>query len=320
MASSQFEARQLRAFVALAEQGTLTGAARTLGVAQSTLSEAIAALERAAGVVLVLRGRGTNRSMLTRAGHALLPHARAVLAAIHSAQLALAETTNSTPAPVNIIANESIATYFLPRLLGRLRGRWPNTQFAVSVATCPEVRCGVRQGEFDIGLLLETDKGRYRHKTPTHQSLPWSVETIASAVPLVLLGVPTHPVVPRTSRSPVARDELAPFSLLVSDAAGDFHDFVERLFRAGGKGPRLQATGSIEAVKRGVLADSSALGLLPAYAVADDVRAGRMVHVDVRPALPRMRLDALLSRSRSRHPGTIQLIDELRRTLRTSIP
>lgn len=317
MSLPAFETRHLRAFVALVEHHTVTGAARALGVAQSTLSEAIAALERAAGTSLVVRGRGAHRAIVTSAGQALLPHARAVLAALDSAQHALAEARHDARATVKVIANESVATYVLPRLLITIRARWPHTRFAVSVATCPDVRRGVHDGEFDVGLLLEARTGSKERRTPRRPHVPtFAAERlpIASDIPLVIFALPSHPLF--DSSGYAARDALAPFPLLVSDAAGDFHDLVERLFRSKRAGAPVQPAGSVEGVKRGVLADSRSLGLLPAYAVADELRAGRLKRVDVRPTLPRTQLDALLSVSRPRHPSAIELIAELRRGIR----
>lgn len=73
---SGLEIRQLRAFVALVERKRITAAAQSLGLAQSTVSEALSALERALGTPLVLRRRGGHGLELTDVGHALLPHAR----------------------------------------------------------------------------------------------------------------------------------------------------------------------------------------------------------------------------------------------------
>jgi DNA-binding transcriptional LysR family regulator len=111
----------------------------------------------------------------------------------------------------------------------------------------------------------------------------------------------------------VRRDELGGFPLFLSDAAGDFHALVRRFLEHDGlPGAQLQPTGSIESVKRGVFADLRALGMLPAYALVDEVQAHRVVSLAVRPAPPRMRLDALVSRTRPQHPATRQLIDAVR--------
>ncbi|MGH8141998.1 MAG: LysR family transcriptional regulator [Steroidobacteraceae bacterium] len=68
---------QLRAFVAISDQGSFSGAARKLRRAQSAISHAIKALESAFGVELF--ERDTRKAQLTAAGRSLLPDARAVI-------------------------------------------------------------------------------------------------------------------------------------------------------------------------------------------------------------------------------------------------
>jgi DNA-binding transcriptional LysR family regulator len=68
---------QLRAFVAVCDQGSFSGAARKLNRAQSAISHAIKALESAFDVELF--ERNTRKATLTAAGRSLLPDARAVI-------------------------------------------------------------------------------------------------------------------------------------------------------------------------------------------------------------------------------------------------
>src|SRR5262245_25695784 len=143
---SGIEVRQLRAFVALVERGRVTAAAKALELAQSSVSEALAALERSVGAELVMRGRGRDTARLTAAGLALLPHARAILTAVDGAHAAVARVTRGARGNVSIVANESTSTYLLPRVLAELRRQWPTTRFSVSVAACTSARERVSAG------------------------------------------------------------------------------------------------------------------------------------------------------------------------------
>jgi DNA-binding transcriptional LysR family regulator len=80
----------------------------------------------------------------------------------------------------------------------------------------------------------------------------------------------------------------------------------------GGPGPRLESAGSIDAVKRSVLADPQALGVLPAYALDEELRARLVRVVPVRPRLPRLRLVARLGRRAPASPVVAELVDALR--------
>jgi DNA-binding transcriptional LysR family regulator len=307
----ELEVRHLRAFVTLAELGRVTAAAEALRLAQSTLSETIAALERALGTPVTLHRRGSRDAMLTAAGHALLPHARKVLTAVDDARVAVAGATRSARAHVDIVANESVSTYLLPTALARLRYRWPNMRFTVSVAPCLGVRDGVASGAFDLGLLLErADECVPASPSASPASTPFrNRRTVVSDVCLAMFAGPGHAL----GRGAVRRSALTPYPLLVSDAAFDFHTFVHRYVRRGHEdGPHIEAAGSVEGVKKGVIADKRALGLLPAYAIAEELRLGRVVRLDLRPPPPRMRLDALLSESRVFHRATEELLDAVR--------
>lgn len=122
---SGLDVRQLQAFVALVEHGRMTAAAQAMGLAQSTVSEAIAALERALGTPVIVRRRGTADGQLTDAGRTLLPYARKVIAAVEEARLAVAATTNTAHADVDIVANPAPPRTRLDALVSSSRARHP---------------------------------------------------------------------------------------------------------------------------------------------------------------------------------------------------
>jgi DNA-binding transcriptional LysR family regulator len=308
MPLSGLEIRQLRAFVALVERNRVTAAAQSLGLAQSTVSEALSALERVLGTPLILRRRGGHGLELTETGRALLPHARRILSAVGDAHTAITATASRAHSNVEIVANESVSTYLLPSILPQLRQHWPQTRFTISVATCGGVREGVAGGAFDVGLLLEevaTDGSAAHTITPPFTDR----RVVVPAIPLVLFAGASHPLIGGRQPAVVGRDALLGYPIFVSDGAGPFHDLVRRFFKGDGLDePAIEATGSIEGVKKAVINDGRAIGLLPAYAVADELRAATIARVNLRPAPPTMRLDALLSQSRARHPSTEELM------------
>jgi DNA-binding transcriptional LysR family regulator len=180
----------------------------------------------------------------------------------------------------------------------------------VSVATCAGVHEGVAGGAFDVGLLLEEPAA---NASSTDATTPVPAFTdrrvVVPAVPLVLFAGGSHPLVRGRSSAVVSRAALSDYPLFVSDATGRFHHIVQRFFKRDPLDrPAIEATGSIEGVKKAVTTDARAIGLLPAYAVADELRAATIARVNLRPAPPRMRLDALLSRSRVRHPSAEELL------------
>ena len=316
--ASHMELNQLRAFVALVDNGSVTAAGQALGLAQSTVSEAIVALERELGTVLTAHKRGARTVSLTSAGRALLPRARGVLSAVEKTYLAVAQASVTARGAVNIITNESVSTYLLSQVLTTKRRRWRNTQLAVSVAACPEVRAGIRSGAFDLGLLLSpANRKSTINATSTNSKKSEGAHIVAPLVPLVIFATALHPLVKSVGSALARRCDLDSFPVFVSDAAGEYRALLERFFGEDDLlGPRLESTGSIEGVKAAVWADPRALGILPSYAVTDEIQTGRAVPLDLRPTLPPMQIVAL-SGSRALHPSTPELLDELGRICAT---
>ena len=307
--------RQLRVFVTLVDVGSMTAVAKALGVAQSTVSEALAALERALGTPVAARKRGAPGMALTPAGRALLPHARSALSCLEAAHSAVAAATHEARGRIDVVAIESVSTYLLPGVMSLLRRSWPKIQLAVTVGTCPSVRDGVAKGRYDVGLLLQAGERVAGVPAVSRPGVASAGSVQLASVRLLLFSGPRHPLAPGSPSVGVSRDRLKPYPVFVSDASGDFQSLLSDYFRADGMpGPRLEPTGSIEAVKRSVMTDSLALGVLPDYALADDLRAGRMHEIPVRPGLPRVRLEAMLARTRPPHPAAADLVEALRKT------
>ena len=113
--------RQVSYFVAVAEAGSFTLAARRLRIAQPSLSQQVQALERDLGATLLERTpRGVR---LTTAGREVLPEARAMLAAAQRARLAARQTETLAGGELEIATVRSLAVGVLPPLIGEFRAR-----------------------------------------------------------------------------------------------------------------------------------------------------------------------------------------------------
>ena len=315
------EIRQLRAFVLLVDRGSMSAAARALGVSQSTISEVVAGLERALATRVVVRQRGGHGVTLTPAGEALLPYARDALSALTTARLAVAAVDHRARASVELIANESVSTYLLPHALGEVRRQWPEMRFAVTVGMCPQITSGLSGGRYDVGLMLQTPRFPPSPVSRTVDGVSGTgvpEQECLSDVPLVVFSGPDHPLATRKKAGAIPRDRLAPYALFVSDARGYFFELVRDFFRAdGAPSVRLEPTGSVEAVKHSVMSDPLGLGVLPHYALGAELRAGLIRVVTICPEMPPMRLVAMRYRTEPpAHPAVIALLDVLRASLR----
>ncbi len=127
-----FDWALIRAFLATAEHGSFSAAARATNSTQPTIGRQVTALEEELDVVLFERvGRGL---VLTPTGLELLEHARAMgEAALRMSRVAAGQSL-SLDGPVCISASEIFSTYLLPPILSEIRARHPGI-FIEIVAT-----------------------------------------------------------------------------------------------------------------------------------------------------------------------------------------
>ncbi len=120
-AATTFDWSLMRSFLAVIESGSLLGAARQLGVSQPTLGRHVAELERQLDTVLFERtGRGL---VATTAAWAIADQARAMAANAEAIGRTLTGQSEQLFGSVRITASQTVATYLLPPLLARFRGR-----------------------------------------------------------------------------------------------------------------------------------------------------------------------------------------------------
>ena len=141
----------LRAFVAVAEKQQFSSAATTLGVSQSTLSQALAALETGLGTQLL--ERSTRRIFLTTEGRQLLPRALAVVEAVDAFTAAAAGAADPLQASMRLGLIPTVAPYVLPTLLGGLAERLPSLTLRVIEDQTERLLALLREGALDAALI-----------------------------------------------------------------------------------------------------------------------------------------------------------------------
>ncbi len=141
----------LRAFVAVAEKRHFGSAATTLGVSQSTLSQALAALETGLGTQLI--ERSTRRVFLTREGTQLLPRAQAVVEAVDAFTSAAAGTSDPLQASMRLGLIPTVAPYVLPTVLAGLAQQLPALTLQVIEDQTERLLTALREGALDAALI-----------------------------------------------------------------------------------------------------------------------------------------------------------------------
>lgn len=147
----------LRAFLAVVDAGSLTGATRLLATSQPTLSRQIAELESSVGVALFERvARGLR---LTASGEALVWPARQMQTAAQAISLTVLGQTQQLAGTVRLTASEMTSAYVLPTILTRLRHTHPEIQIDLVASNRVE---NLLERQADIAI---------RHTRPTQSSL-----------------------------------------------------------------------------------------------------------------------------------------------------
>ncbi|MEU7576601.1 LysR family transcriptional regulator [Streptomyces sp. NPDC041068] len=144
------ELRQVRYFVAVAEELHFGRAAERLHIVQPTVSQQIRRLERE--LSLDLFDRTTRQVTLTPAGAAFLPHARAVLAAHHAALDAMADLRADEESVLRIGTSVGLGAH-LERVLAALAEQAPGVTVELVSSPAAARLKAVRDGELDAAFV-----------------------------------------------------------------------------------------------------------------------------------------------------------------------
>jgi DNA-binding transcriptional LysR family regulator len=173
----------LRLFLAVHEQGSLSGAARVLKLGQPTLSRRIAELEEIVGEALF--DRQSKGASLTAVGQKLLPSAQSMAEWANEARLSVNKQTNLPEGKVRIAAPPGIAYEVIAPLASKIRQQHPQIQIEV-LSSIETLSLG--RGEADLSL---------RTRKPTDVDLV-CMDEVASAMRVYTskayaAQLPSHP-------------------------------------------------------------------------------------------------------------------------------
>lgn len=284
---SSMELRQLEVFAAVVEHRTVTEAAAVLGLAPSSVSQRVRTLETALGVALFVRG---SRGMeLTPAGRRLHGWARTLL---DTAEQAVRDVRTERRT-LRLGALETLAGSHVPLVLTRLSERRPDLDVAVySDRTRQGLFTDVVAGRLDAALLLDSGEeiGGLGFPAPAG---PLAFVDI-DPVPLVLVAAPGHALAGRAALTPA---DLDGERLLVNVPECSFWMAGDR---ALGTGPERVRAGGVP-VMRAWAEHGLGISLLPDFAVADSLRAGTLIRLDL--PVPGLGLRLVWREDREALPG-----------------
>jgi molybdate transport repressor ModE-like protein len=254
-----WDTTRLRLLVEIERQGTVSGAARVVGIGQPTASEHVRLLEAAAGQRLVERnGRG---SRLTEAGSVLAARAREALAALQAGEEELGALAGLETGTIHIGASTTPGVYLLPDTLGCFRRDHPNVDIEVEIASTGEIVERLLAGRVQLALVGETQVDERIELTPF---LSDEIVGITKPGLLPIKGGRIKPTV------------LAEQTLLVRESSSSTHQTTERaLAAAGAPIRRVWELDSSEAIKRAAR-EGLGVAFLSRYAVAEEIERGEL--------------------------------------------
>jgi len=143
--------RHLKAFVTVADKGSLAGAAAQLHLGQPAISQALANLETLTGVKLI--SRSTRSLQLTPAGAMFYKDALRVLEENDRLLQHANQWATARQGSVSILSIPSIAHLLLPRVVKAFRARHPEVAVEVHDHPDPQLRLRIQQGEGDFAIV-----------------------------------------------------------------------------------------------------------------------------------------------------------------------
>jgi DNA-binding transcriptional LysR family regulator len=270
---------QLEAFLAVAEQRSVSRAAKVLYLTQPALSARLRNLERELGTDLF--DRTPKGVRLTEAGLAFRPYAQRALQTVAEGRRVLTELVSGDSGGRLVLgAAPAASTYLLPSLVRRFQDAYPDVQIIVLTGHSEEVLEMVLRERVQLGLVRELGH-------PDVITVPISVDEV------VFVVRPDHPF---SGRDAIAVEELDGARLIMFDRTTSYFELTTPFFRETGVVPKaLMEVDNVEAAKK-LVQQGLGAALLPRSAVAEELAAGSLVQVEITGAPPVRRTIAAIRR------------------------
>lgn len=247
------DTQNLKAFVAVAVSRSFSLAADRLHITQPAISKRIHLLEQQLDTQLFDRiGRQVS---LTEAGRTLLPHAEAILDAMHTARQAIADLSGEVRGQLKLITSHHIGLHRLPRILREYTERYPLVDLDIRFMDSGEAYAAVLKGDCDLGIITEVARNNQALNTRT----VWK-DT------MLFVAAPQHPL---SKLGAVTLADISPYQALLPERRFYTTQLVEELFTRNGLSIRINlATNYLETIKA-LISAGYAWGVLPQSMLQD---------------------------------------------------
>lgn len=263
---SAVDLAHLRYFQSIARNGSLSAAARALGVSQPTLTVAVRNLEEQLGTTLLHRSREGVK--LTRTGEELLDHATQVFTLIERAKERIVGLEGDDVGSFVIGCHESLGAYFLPSFLRGFLESAPRIEITLWNGTSAAVRDAVIARQVDFALVVNPRP---------HPELVM-VELFRDAMDVFVASSTS----PRVATREGAHARLRAGPLVFAGRVGQCQELIDRLAAQSLLPTRMLSCGDLELVKS-IALQGVGVALLPRRVAAYE-QEGRLVRLH--PEMP----------------------------------
>ena len=258
----RFTLRQIEYAVAIWDHGSVAAASAHLGVAQPTLSAALAKLEEQTGLQLFIRHHAQGVSP-SPSGLRFLAEARNLLTHAQDLQRDMLAAGTAVEGQLSLASFATIAPSFVPPLIKRFMSLHPKVTVRMAEGTQGELLEGLRGGQHDVALLYDVDMPE-----------EFSVTPLASFAPHVLL--PARHRLTRLKNVPLVALKDEPFVLL--DIAPS-RTYFTRILETAGITPKVAFSSPSLEVVRGLVGQGLGYSILVTRPHGDHAYAGEELAV-----------------------------------------
>lgn len=258
--------KQLRSVAAVAETGSITGAAQALGLTPPAVHTQLRNLEDGLGCPVTQKGE--------RAGMVLTPEGQLVLQAYRATEVSLRSCLNQLAAMKKGLAGHvvlgvvSTGKYFAPSLVAGIKKSFDNIDITLKIGNRDEILTALSERSVDIAIM-----GRPPRDPPVRSSA-------IGPHPMVMIAAPDHPL---AALDDVPSEALLEQVFISREEGSGTRILMARYLDRIGEGQPYEALdmGSNETIKQAVIAGLG-IALISQHTVIEELKAGRLVAIAAR--------------------------------------
>ncbi|WP_310642704.1 LysR family transcriptional regulator [Limnohabitans sp.] len=251
IAASNLSLRQLRAFLAVAQESSMTRAADKLHLTPSALSMLVRGMEDDLGVRLF--DRTTRRLVLTEAGQQFLPTVEQVFAQLEAGIALLQDTQHVKAGRLRVAASPLLASALFPKVIASFRLQNPHIKVTLMDASVESLPDLVRRGDVDMAVCTASSDTADLLATPVYTDK------------LMLICPSSHRL---ALRREVEWQDLLSEPLILMRQGSGLRTLVDKAFAKWNKHLQPAYEVSQVATALGLVSEGEGVSVLPSYAIS----------------------------------------------------